>query len=97
MADPTLSDIMDMLEDIKDDIADVKQQCNDINPIKSKCDEIIATLALKEDISITCTRCKGTGKVMGSVNAPGGGLVEVDCPECAGKGWNIIGSINEAL
>jgi len=79
-----IQDVMDKLDDVLEKIADNKE----------KIDEVIATQALKQDITITCTRCKGTGKILTNTSTPGN-LVEADCPECTGNGWNIIGSINE--
>jgi len=86
-----IEDVWDKLQDIKTTL----NALNDLHPIKTKCDEIIATQALKQDIKITCTRCKGTGKVLTNSPAGPGAIVEIDCPECVGVGWNIIGSINE--
>ena len=78
-----IQDVLDKLDDVLEKIADNKE----------KIDEVIATQALKQDITITCTRCKGTGKVL--TNSGVDTLVERDCPECVGRGWSIIGSINE--
>ena len=80
-----IQDVLDKLDDVIDKIEDCIEKVN----------EVKATQALKQDITIICTRCKGTGKIM--TNSPAGPevLVEADCPECTGNGWNIIGSINE--
>ena len=94
MPDPTLQDIMDKLLDIEDEVKDVKHQCNDINPIKSKCDEILS----KENVLKLCDSCNDTGKVPRAVDHGEGELgpeIEwVTCPICNGDKKKLFGKLS---
>lgn len=78
MPEPTLQDVMDKLEDLDGDIQDVKQQCNQINPIKSKCDELLD----KDKIWQQCTSCKGVGYRIEHDDYPTPHQNQIPCIDC---------------
>ena len=74
---------------------DIQTDLNQLQPIKAKCDEIIATLALKETVKQICGRCHGTKKCIISYPTNPVTNVEEDCPQCGGTGLVTFGEANE--